>query len=65
METVGFKLAQTGSFCPSFDPEIPDGVYILSFDILSLHFMTDGCVKKSSREWFFRGIVDFEICLKV
>ena len=33
METVGFKLAQTRSFCPSFDSEIPDGVCILSFDI--------------------------------
>ena len=26
--------------------------------------MTDGCVKKLSRERFFKGIVDFEICLK-
>ena len=57
-------MLRLASFCPSFDSEIPDGVYILSFDIISLHFMTDGCVKKWSREQFFRGIVDFEICLK-
>ena len=31
-------------------------VYILSFDIKSLNFMTDGYVKKSSRERFFQGI---------
>ena len=52
METVGPKLVfnRLASFCPSFDSDISDGVYILSFDIKSLHFMTDGCVKKSSRE---------------
>ena len=26
--------------------------------------MTDGCVKKSNRERFFGGIVDFEICVE-
>ena len=47
-----FKLP---SYYPSFDSEIPDGVYILSFDTKSLNFMTDGYVKKSNRERFFRG----------
>ena len=47
-----FKLL---SYYPSFDSEIPDGVYILSFDTKSLNFMTDGYVKKSNRERFFRG----------
>ena len=52
METIGFLP----SYYPSFDSEIPDGVYTLSFGIKSLNFMTDGYVKKSSRERFFRGI---------
>ena len=48
-----FKLP---SYYPSFDSEIPGGVYILSFDIKSLNFITDGYMKKSSHERFFRGI---------
>ena len=50
METVGLNSFRLASFCPSFDSDISDGVYILSFDIKGLHFMTDGCVKKLSRE---------------
>ena len=48
-----FKLP---SYYPSFDSEIPGAVYILSFDIKSLNFMTGGYVKKSSHERFFWGI---------
>ena len=52
----GLNTVKLPSYYPSFDSEIPGGVYILSFDIKSLNFMTDGYVKKSSHERFFRGI---------
>ena len=45
-----FKLA---SSCPSFDPLIRKKVDLLSVDIESLNFMTNGKMKKSSRERFF------------
>jgi len=50
------QIFRLPSCCPSFGSEIPGGACILGFDIEGLDFVTDGCVKRSSRGRFFRGM---------
>ena len=51
---IGFiNSFQLGSSCHSFDPYIRKIVDRLSVDFESLNFMSNGKVKKSSRERFF------------